>query len=425
MQCVLVCVLCMCSTVASAQEQGDSEPEVEVVRQPPASEDELFKTDQLEDRQEEDKQQQDMQGREEAEAIDDETSREQLQQAGFRFGDYGGTRRRSSAFLWALGPGLLLHGAGHLYLEEEETAIVLVLMEVGGLGLLGVGALVPWVYQGRFASTGAARPLMYTGMGALIASYVIDVVGVVRGESPLIYSSPLKRKGVFAEVGYEFMQARYYPLRNVLQARVGLDSGTFMMSASTLQDVSLQTSRYRGEVGWRLWQLEETEHQVYMQGRGDLLQLRDIGRFSRGEASLELGGVLDLGSISPHLRKMYIGIQGGYGYQWYAFPKAVAPEVDVLSDDPSELEWGGEGIGLIPVNVFGGMSFSDRLHVQLSYRRRDGAFLSDVQRVIGVPGLHMDYRSGKNFDLTLDAQYGAGFMLGAGLRIWLYEDRRN
>lgn len=384
----------------------------------------LFQTDATEDEEEDTGEEGEaQQNREDAEALDQRATREQLSQAGFRFGDYSGARRRSTAFLWALLPGMILHGAGHLYLEEQETAIALILMEVGGLGMIGLGALLPLVTRGRAASSATARPLFYSGMGLLISSYMIDVVGVIRGEAPLIYASPLKRVGVSVEIDYQFMLARFYPMRNILQAELGVDTGRFQLRANTLQDVSLLTSRYGGVLGWRIWQLEGTENQVFVEGGANLLQFRDIGRFQRLEAGAQLGGVLDLGVISPHLRKVYFGMRGGYAYQLHAFPEALVPEVDVQNDSPPPLQWSDRGVGLIPLEVFGGMSFSDKFHVQLSYARHDGEFLHDVSRLLGVPGIHMDYRSARNFDLTFDAHYGAGFMIGAGLRIWLYAPR--
>lgn len=432
---VVLVVLCMSSTSVQAQsadgaaraeeeESGPSLQESVVITTTP-EEESLFETDAAQDEEEDAAQQGEaQQNREEAEALDQRATREQLSQAGFRFGDYSGARRRSTAFLWALLPGMLLHGAGHLYLEEQETAIALILMEVGGLGMIGLGALLPLVTRGRIANSATARPLFYTGMGLLISSYMIDVVGVIRGDSPLIYESPLRRAGVSLELDYQFMLARFYPMRNILQAEMALETGRFQVSANTLQDVSLLTSRYGGMLGWRIWQLTGTENQVFVEGSANLLQFRDIGRFQRAEAMARVGGVLDLGVISPHLRKVYFGMRGGYAYQLYAFPEALLPEVDVQNDAPPPLEWSSSGVGLIPLEVFGGMSFSEKFHVQLSYARHDGEFLHDVHRLLGVPAIHMDYRSARNFDLTFDAQYGAGFVMGAGLRIWLYTPLR-
>lgn len=354
-------------------------------------------------------------------SLDDLKNREQLKEAGFRFGENDDSRRRSTAILMALFPGMLLHGAGHLYLgDQEETVLVLSLMELGGIGLMGAGAAIPWLSEGRLGGGAVSRPLFYTGMGLILSSYVIDVVGVTRGDTPLIYASPLMRLGVSAELGYRFMDTDYYPLRNVIAGRLATDFGAGFLSGETMQDVSLLTSRYSGEFGWRLFRMRDTEHQVAISARGDWLQLRDVGRFRRAEALLMAGGVLDMGVVSPHLRRLYVGLRAGYGYQWYGFPLPRTPEADIASDDPSELAW-SQRVGVLPVELFGGMSFSDKFHVQLSYTRHDGEFLNDVNRLFGVPAVRMDYRSGRNFDLTFRGEYGAGFALQAGLRIWIFE----
>lgn len=356
--------------------------------------------------------------------LDDVTTRDDLRAAGFRFGDYSGSRRRSTAFLMALFPGLVLHGAGHLYLGERSTAIALAMMELGGLSMIGLGSVLPLAFSGRLAGSGAARPVFYTGMGLILSSYVIDVVGVTRGPKPLLYSSPLRREGVSLELGYEFMQTRYYPLNNIINGRLNVDTGGAFFRGNTTQDVSLLTSRYGGELGWRPLRIADTEHQVFVKGTGDFLQLRDLGRFSRLEVGVQAGGVLDLGVFTPQLRRVYMGISAGYNNQRYAFPEARPPEVDVQSDSPPALQWEETGVGGVPVSIFGGMSFTEKLHVQLAYTRNDGDFLNDINRLFAVPSLHVDYRSGRNFDLTFDARYGSGFSLGAGLRIWLYEKSR-
>ena len=362
--------------------------------------------------------------RQEEDELDGETSREALQRAGFLFGDFGGERRRSTAFLMALFPGLVAHGAGHFYLGDRQTAWTLAAMELGGVALIGLGALAPRAFSRRASQSSVARPAFYTGVGLVLSSYVIDVVGVTRSETPLLYRSPLKRRGASARLGYEFMQARYFPLRNVIAAELELDTGAFQATARSRQDVALLSSFYGGGAGWRIWQVDETEHQVRLRVDGELMQLRDVGRFSRVQGAALLSGVLDLGVVSPRLRRLYLGLEGGYGYQLYALPEAITPEENAQRDSPPELEWEDQGVGLVPWEMFGGMMFTERLHLQLSYRRYDGEPLAGVNRLLGVPALKVDYRSGRNFDLTFEARYGSGFSVGAGLRIWLYEERR-
>ncbi len=413
--CVCSTLLCGVSMNASAQQKVEREvPE----------EDALFKTRSLE----QGARDEGGGGRDDdavrTDELDDTASREELRAAGFRFGDYSGSRRRSTAFLMALFPGLLLHGAGHLYLGERETAFALAMMELGGLTMMGVGAVLPLAFSGRLAESGASRPVFYTGMGLIISSYVIDVVGVTRGPKPVLYASPLMREGLSLELGYEFLQTRFYPLRNVINGRLNVDTGGGFFRGNTLQDVSLLTSGYAAELGWRPVRITDTEHQVFLMGTGELLQFRDVGRFSRLEVGGQVGGVLDLGVLTPQLRRAYLGMRTGYNFQWYAFPENVAPEVDVRSDSPPPLDWESTGIGGVPMAIFGGMSFTENLHIQLAYTRRDGGFLNDINRLFAVPSVHVDYRSGRNFDLTFDAEYGSGFSLAAGLRIWIYEKSR-
>ena len=317
----------------------------------------------------------------------------------------------------ALFPGLLLHGAGHLYLGEERTGVVLALLEIGGLGLLAAGAAGPWVVRGELAGSGAARPAFYMGVGMLLASYIIDVVGVARGENPAIYATPERRRGAWFEAHYRFLNATRYPLRNVLEMQLGADTGQVYGAAGTLQDVSLATSRYGGVAGWRPWSLGATANQVFVEVDAHLWQLRARGRFRRLALGARAGGVLDLGVISPDLRRMMLGASAGYQHQWYALPVARPPEQDREEDDPPPLA-PAYALGTVPFELFGAMSLTDRVFLKLSYVRQDGELLQDVGRLWGVPGAELVYQLSPGWDLDLSARYGAGFELAGGLRIW-------
>ena len=341
----------------------------------------------------------------------------ELEERGFVFGD-GGAQKRAAALVWAILPGAVLHGAGHLYLGEDRIATTLALMEIGGVALLGVGAAAPYVFHGQLAGSGAARPAFFTGLGLIISSYIMDIVGVSRGEVPVIYEPPLQRRGGWVDLSYKFMNTPRFDLRNVLEARVGADLGGVYANAGTIQDVSLEVSRYSGLLGARVLRVDGTEHQVFIEADGEYQRVRSRGRFDRWSFGAQVGGVLDMGAVAPALRRIYIGGRAGYLYQRYYSPQPRAPEVDAQFDEVTPVEFAFSS-WTVPWETFGGMSFSERLNVELAYSRRDGEFLHDINRLIAVPSAKITYRSADNLDLTFRAAYGAGFALWLGLKLWI------
>lgn len=341
----------------------------------------------------------------------------ELEARGFVFGD-GGAQQRAAALVWAILPGAVLHGAGHLYLGDDRIATTLALMEISGVALLGVGAAAPYVFHGQLAGSGAARPAFFTGLGLIISSYIIDIVGVSRGEIPVIYEPPLQRRGGWVDLSYRFMNTPRFDLRNVLEARLGGDLGGVYAHAGTLQDVSLEVSRYSGGIGARVFRGEGTEHQVFIEADGEYQRVRSRGRFDRWSFGAQAGGVFDMGEIAPALRRIYIGGRAGYLYQRYYSPRPRAPEVDAQFDEVTPVAFAFSS-WTVPWETFGGMSFSERLNVELAYSRRDGEFLHDINRLIAVPSARITYRSADNLDLTFRAAYGSGVALWLGLKLWI------
>ncbi len=349
----------------------------------------------------------------------DQMSRKQLESAGFLFSDVSVSRKRSTALVMATIPGLLLHGAGHLYLNETQTAIVLMSMEATGLALLAFGAGLPWLTQGQIASAGLSRQAFYSGMGLIISSYILDVIGVTRSDDQLAYATPEQRRGGALSLAYRFFSTPRYPINHAMRGRFNADFGRVYARASTLQDVSLFTSRYDGELGVRVFSRPNTEHAVIVEAMGGYERFRGSGRHDRWDVGAMAGGTLDLGILSPSLRRVFIGGLIGYNHQWYAYPEPRTPEEDVLQDEVSGVAF-SNNTGSVPFEFFGGMNFTDKLHLRLAYSRKDGELIHDLNRLLAVPSATVIYSRTQNLDVILDAAYGGGLRLGGELRFWLW-----
>lgn len=346
-------------------------------------------------------------------------NRKQLEEAGYIFSDVSVSRKRSTALIIAAMPGLLLHGAGHLYLNETETAIVLMSMELAGLGLLAFGAGLPWLTQGQVASAGLSRQAFYSGMGLIISSYILDVIGVTRSLDQLAYATPEQRRGGMVSLAYRFFTTPRYPINHAMRARFAADFGRVYVGAGTLQDVSLFTSRYDGNFGVRIFSRPNTEHAVLFEAMGGYERFRGEGRHDRWDVGAMAGGTLDLGILSPSLRRVFIGGLIGYNHQWYAYPAPRTPEDDVLQDEVSSVRF-SNNTGSVPFEFYGGMNFTDKLHIRLAYSRKDGELLHDLNRLLAVPSVTVIYSRNESLDVVLDAAYGGGLRLGGELRFWLW-----
>ena len=393
----------MCAPQASAQELD--------------GEDELFVIESREDADEEQEDRANSETRQN-EALE-RMNKAQLRDAGFVFSDASASRRRSTALVMAALPGLVLHGAGHLSLGDYETATALMTMEAAGVLLMVGGALAPVIAQRQTASSAGARQALYAGAGLFISSYLLDVIGVVRSDGQLAYRTPEQRLGGSLSLGYRFFATPRYPLTNVIQGALNANFGAVYMRAGTLQDVALQTSRYGGLVGWRFFKRPGSEHALFVEGEGGYRRFRGDGRYDRYDAGALVGGTLDLGVLTPNLRSVFVGVKAGYVHQWFAFPEARAPEVDVLQDEKSEVSIATSS-GTIPFEFYGGMNFTDTLFVKMAYTRRDGELLNDLNSVLAVPSISLTYSRVENFDVMMRVAYGGGLELGADLRFWVW-----
>ena len=120
-----------------------------------------------------------------------------------------------TATLWAIGPGMLVHGAGHWQLGDRDGALRLLFLEGLGVSLLGTGlALQTWGGSNLTARSGAA--LSQLGVSTLLTSWLADVSGSSRGASGQINARSRLPVPRFL-VGYLLLQDQSLPSQNHLQ----------------------------------------------------------------------------------------------------------------------------------------------------------------------------------------------------------------
>lgn len=347
-------------------------------------------------------------------------SQQELRAAGFVFGDQAkGSGARSTGTLLAVTAGAAAHGIGHWYMGDRRSAIALAVMEATGIGLWTAAEFLPLISGAELGKAPYSRPLLYSGIGLFGASYLLDVIGTVQGSEQLSFINANRVKGVSVGVRYGYMQLDDVDIRNVMRVDLEADAGWGYLLGHSTQDVGLQVSTYQSTLGMRLWRdARRPQTQVFVEGEGNWLVFRKLGRFERLMALGRVGGALDLGVFSSHFNRVVIGLKGGYTRQWYAFP--AEQDYDPLRD-ASIPEGFGHSIGGISLETFVHFNLSERMHARFAYTRQDGAFLHDLDARWGVPSIQINYRSAARLDIELIGQYGSGLGLWTGLRYWLWQ----
>jgi hypothetical protein len=149
---------------------------------------------------------------------------------------------------------------------------------------------------------------------------------------------------------------------------------------------------------------------LYLEGRGEFLDVRSVGALQRWSGEARLGVSLDTGAIIGHLRGMVVGAETGYGRRWYRAPGPPLGDMRTIA-----------ARGYVPLEVFTHFNLSERLNTRLSYRYRAGGLLEGGRRLLGVGALELDYDSTDLVDLVLQVEVGRGFALTGGLALWVWE----
>jgi hypothetical protein len=342
-------------------------------------------------------------------------TRDELVRSGFFYGNAAKDDAQSTAVLALLTVGLLAHGAGHYALGDDRTAAALLVMESVGVLLLAGGIIAPRIVEGEWSGATYSRHAVYAGTGLVATSFLLDVAGLLQGNNSEAPSNSTRQRGlsVLAQAGY--LDTSRYPIQTVLRADVELDLGAVDVWGTTTQDVSLFTSVYGGGVGWRFIQDGDSYSYAYVRGDGEYMTLRLDGGFDRVSAAGFVGGSLDMGLLNRRLRGVAFGLEVGYMSQWYWLE---TPDINPTTQEATrEL---GVRLDSLPLEVFVHGNMTEKMHLRLSYRRRDGDFLQDGARLWAIPGIGLTYNSTKSLDLVLRGEYGGGLGLWGGLRAWVF-----
>lgn len=336
-------------------------------------------------------------------------SKDEAEQAGFKFGEEETEVEQTAGILAAATSGLVVHGIGHWYLERPRAARLLAGIEGASVLLAGSGLAV-WALEGDTAAgsayAGAAFPL---GAGLFGASYAIDLVGTLNGNDRAIPANRRTLRRIDVIAGYRYTTGDAVVARHALDTAVEFDVDRFTARGSTLVGLRLDTRRHGGSVGWRLLRGASRLTHLGVEARGHYLRFDGVGRFQRWSGDVRLGGFLDLGAIAPSLSEIALGGAVGMGHQWTWLPAGPRRSLALAT----------RGF-YVPVEVVTHFNVVDRLHAELAYRRVPDRLLQRTRRLAGVGELELTYSSSPVLDFFTTVEVGGGVSVGAGVsfRLW-------
>lgn len=336
-------------------------------------------------------------------------SKEEAKRAGFEFGEENAEVEQATGIFAAATSGLVVHGIGHWYLERPRAARLLAGIEGVGALLAGSG-LLAWAIEGDTAAgsayAGTAFPI---GAGLFGSSYAVDLVGTLNGNDRAIPANSRVLRRIDVVAGYQYTTGSSLATRHAVDTAVEFDIDRLTGRGSTLFDLSLDTRRHGGALGWRFLRGESRLTHLRAEARGHYLRFDGVGRFQRWSGDVRLGGFLDLGALAPSLAEVAVGGAIGGGYQWTWLPGGPRR--------PLELATAGF---YIPVAVETHFNVVDELHAELAYRRQPDRLLQATRRLAGVGELKLTYSSSRVLDFTTNLRVGRGVSVGAGasLRLW-------
>lgn len=342
----------------------------------------------------------------------DEMSNDEARQAGFVFGDQQEQESRASAVFFAATAGLLVHGAGHWYVEEPKTAVYLLIAEGVSAGLMGSAFLWKWLSNDSPASQVYAGPALYTGLGLFAMSYILDVVGTAQNSKIGMAANTRRTQGISLEADYYYLDLDELSMESLqfLSAGVNLDFDRFYVGGRTDQDISLETSIYGATLGGRPWRGPLPHDYAFVEADGEWLNFGGIGGFRRLSGQVRAGISLELGHWVSQLRRVAVGASIGYGQHWYALPVPTGPELE-----------NAVSVSYIPVETFVHFNLTEKLNARLGYEYRQGDFLQTARPGLGLASLEFLYQSTDRLDLILRGRLSGGFSLSGGLRLWVWE----
>ena len=314
----------------------------------------------------------------------------------------------------ALGPGAVVHGAGHYAAGKTKAGDRLLLTQGIGAGLIVVGL-------GGLAATGASRyvtgPLAVmtaSGAGLFLWSWWADIYGVTR--PPEGELAPRSEPRSVSELGYRYVYDPQFRYRHFLFQRLDLSLEPFRLSGEGWFAADDENALARAEVAYRFFG-PTPNRSLVDQSALELEAAYTLHRYDSDGFRIQTGelsayGRLDLAHLARSLRRSFVGLGVGLGLSSTEYRIA---GIDVPSDFSDllllRMDY-GFSFGKVPTGGGDFMIYYDHRHDGYAAGLKLTGLGSGVAGHIGVQGRYFFH---ENFGLRVAAEVGSAWVLGTSL----------
>lgn len=330
----------------------------------------------------------------------------ELEKEGYIFEREEEVYNDTTSVILALTLGMFAHGSGHFYAGDSKTGFTLLGMEILSLSLL-TGALIADA-NSEGENTAIIAPLMQAGFSLFVFSYLADVVGSISGPKAALAAKPWRdNETLDFSALYNFTASRGSPYRHALNARLELDTRFVDLSAATIQEVFLETSDYQGSAQVH-YSSSAGHSKVGAEIFAEYLVHSGRGPFSKTSGNVRAIAQLDLGDFFKQLRGFVIGIEAGFGMNWWSF-----------ANDENQFVVQKTG-NYYPIDFYASAQLTPKLHISGGYGYTKNPTISPITSLLGVAHLETSFETTKLLKLLFEVQVGDGFSgsLGASINIF-------
>lgn len=308
--------------------------------------------------------------------------------------------------LLAVGPGFLVHGVGHYYVDETSTAWKLLIGEVLGVALVGAGAILQATTDDSGALGPVRQTLVHSGLFLFLGTWITDILGTFKGAQSFEPDST-RTEGRVLSLAYRYRSDPREPLRHHLVGGLDLDFGRVYVRPGAMLEVGLDERDYRLDTGVRLWRGDNRQNQV---AAGVKLRRLEVPAFGYATRSGEIYArwKADLGQTIRSMRGFYLTNRLGLGMEQYQFSTRLddAPALTGAYDTQAPFFTLASGA---EVNT------GRHTHVGLMFIQDPTADVVAASHETGVLEVFLNHRYREDLEIQVDLLAGDGWAIWLGL----------
>lgn len=301
-------------------------------------------------------------------------------------------------------PGVLVHGSGHYVGGDKKAAVQLLKWQAIGLSLAAASGLYLRLSGGSRYGNELSIPMLVTGSGLMINTFVADVFGSAGGGNDNHFKTPPRQA---AALGYAYIEDPSFSYRHFSRASARFSYGPLRTEPLLWTALDDDNQRARLPVTYQLLGnaqgegLEATTAFTYHHfGSED---------FSTYVGELSVGGRVEMRRLGESLRGSFTTMSVGLGIQVTSF------DVQGIGSDTHALLLGHFGYGFY-------LPKSGELESYYEHRRDTfTAGTSPGDRngsgFLGHFGLRLRQPIHHRFAIRAQAEIGSAYLLTGGLEV--------